>query len=271
MLLPALLALSPALSAQSLGLADLTLGTPADTAATTLYLGHSISFDVAGGTGGEVAYLLASGRGPAVPIDLGGVPVIVDPLAHVVLGVQPVGTMGQPSFPFTVPPTMAIGNTAHAQVFLLDLLAGQVRATNGLALSTAGEPLQTFLTGSQSGHPLASSGGAVTITSDAEWQAFWAQHTSYILPPPPAPSVDFGTTAVVCAFAGWKPSSGYSLGLDSIVYTGTALDLAGTIQKPGAGCGTLAVITYPFHFALVDAAVAAPAQLGLTTLEYTCG
>jgi hypothetical protein len=259
-----------------LGLADDTLESPADLAATQLTLGHAISFEITGAAPGGVAWLLASAGGPATPICLHCVRVIVDPLAFVLLGVQGVGATGQASFHFTVPSSLLLGTSLHVQAFLVDLPAGSVHASNGLALTTAGEPFTTLAAGGISHHPQASVAGAVIVTTEAEWQTFWTMHSSqwwaYGGPGATPPVVDFTTHAVLCTFAGAQPSTAFGFQLESVVFAGTSLLGHGIVFDPGPGCAGGDTVIYPFEFVLIDAAVVAPAQLWITHRQGTpCG
>lgn len=242
----------------ALAVADQTLGSPAP---TVLSLGHTVSFDLTGAEPGTIACLLASLAGPAVPFDLAGVPVIIDPSAFLVLGVRTVGSSGQATFDLTVPLSLQGGQSVHAQVFLLAPEGLAVQATEGLALPVASEAYKMLLWGSISYHPLASSGGALTITNAADWQAFWLAHSlPWGLPSSP-PTVDFGTSAVLCTFAGAQQNTAYSFGLDAVVYAGSGLLAKGTVYEPGPGCAGGEMLIYPYVLVLVDAAVGAPAQL----------
>ena len=107
----------------------------------------------------------------------------------------------------------------------------------------------TIEQGSQSAHPLAhlNTGGVVLIENAADWIGFWGQHNT-IFPSTQPPFVDFASDVVVAVFAGWRPSSGYSLSIQSLRLSIAALDVGTREATPGLGCGVLTVITYPYHF-----------------------
>ncbi len=252
--------LAPGAAAQTLDLFDVTLNQNLGQAPASIYLGHDVRFDI-DGSSGEVGAVFASALPAPFPIDIGGVPVVLDPGNSIVLGLTVLDPTGQGSVSVSVPSTLPSGPTLYTQALLVHPVALTSRVTSGMTPALASEPFTTLLAGSQSAHPLADSGGVAVIDGASAWTTFWTQHAAFQIPAPPPPAVDFQTSAVVAVFAGWRPSSGYSIGVDEITYTGSGLDVDATAVAPGAGCGVLTVITYPHHFVLIDADVAAPATL----------
>ena len=82
--------------------------------------------------------------------------------------------------------------------------------------------------------------------TDDEWRALWAIHAG---PGAAAPAVDMGASIVAAAFAGEKPTAGYSIEITADDRDPVRLAVQETAAPPG---GVLAqVITSPFHIVSV--------------------
>ena len=84
-----------------------------------------------------------------------------------------------------------------------------------------------------------------TVVRDAaEWQALWAAHAG---PAAALPSVDFSTHRVAAAFAGERPSAGFSVEITAVRREGAGLAVAVDERSPGPGMLAAQIIVTPFH------------------------
>lgn len=86
----------------------------------------------------------------------------------------------------------------------------------------------------------------VIVKSAGDWQKLWERHCSReIGEKPPLPKVDFDRYVLVAAFAGSKPTGGYSVSL-----TGRQgpreFSVTATLEKPAKGEILAQAFTYPF-------------------------
>ena len=106
----------------------------------------------------------------------------------------------------------------------------------------------TIARGAHSGYQKASQ---MVIDSQEEWEDLWQQHASDIEPPPPVPQVDFTRDKVVAAFAGEKPTSGYSVEILTVEtrnsQTGKLPSLGIKVKYRQPGDAVQEVITQPHH------------------------
>jgi len=91
----------------------------------------------------------------------------------------------------------------------------------------------------------------VVIRTPEQWQALWREHAVVIVPPPPAPDVDFGNTMVVGIFDGTKPNGGYAIDIVDIQVLSDQVVVLYRESRPPAGMGTVAVLTQPFHLRVI--------------------
>jgi uncharacterized membrane protein len=84
----------------------------------------------------------------------------------------------------------------------------------------------------------------VLVRTDEEWRALWAVHAG---PDADAPAVDFATVMVAAAFAGEKPSAGYTLDITRVDPVAGGVRLVVDEQRPGPGMVAAQIITSPFH------------------------
>ena len=253
----------------TLGLTDQTLGVDLGAGADTLSVGHQVSLDVGGDAGEVVWVLLSFTPPPANPPLIGGVPLAVDPNAVFVIAAGfPLPGSGTLALPAAVPTDIPAGVDLFVQVGLTG--AGGPRLTNGLALTTATEPLAPVDAGEVCGHPLGATGGSTVITDDPSWQAFWTQHVSQIANPPPAPTIDFSQDSVVAFFLGPQVIHNILVDVEQVVSLGTGLQLDITVDVPTGTCNTPGN-TCPYAIVTIPAAVAAPvAVTNVTVGFYTC-
>lgn len=84
-----------------------------------------------------------------------------------------------------------------------------------------------------------------TVVRDPQtWQALWSAHAG---PATPAPAVDFATTMVIAAFAGERPTPGYSVDIVEPRHVGSALVVPVTEAGPPRGTIAAQMIVTPFH------------------------
>ena len=83
--------------------------------------------------------------------------------------------------------------------------------------------------------------------TEPEWRALWAVHAG---PDAVPPAVDLAVHVVAAAFAGEKPSAGYSIEVTGADRAG-GIDLVAEEHGPGPGMVAAAIITSPFHIVAV--------------------
>lgn len=89
--------------------------------------------------------------------------------------------------------------------------------------------------------------------SDGEWRALWAVHAG---PGTEPPAIDFSTVTIAAAFAGEKPSAGYTIEISPAAAGQTEPVDRGArlvVDEAGPPAGTIAaaIITSPFHIVAV--------------------
>ncbi len=91
------------------------------------------------------------------------------------------------------------------------------------------------------------------VIADADqWGEFYRTIHAHRLPPPPAPEVDWSENLAVFVAAGWKPSSGYRVELESVERAGKSLQVTTRFIAPPEGSVAAAVMTQPYVLALVE-------------------
>jgi uncharacterized membrane protein len=91
----------------------------------------------------------------------------------------------------------------------------------------------------------------VLARTDDEWRALWAIHAG---PGTEAPAVDLAQVLVAAAFAGEKPSAGYSIEISAGYYAdraGPRIRLVVDERGPGGDAVGAAILTSPFHIVAV--------------------
>ena len=104
---------------------------------------------------------------------------------------------------------------------------------------------ETLAQGAQSGIP---SFRFATIRTPAEWQEFWRQHSNRVLPPPPAPAVDFEHAMVLALVAGPRPSAGCAITIERVTTKDDVLLIDAVETAPDPERMVAAVVTTPFHY-----------------------
>jgi uncharacterized membrane protein len=84
--------------------------------------------------------------------------------------------------------------------------------------------------------------------TDEDWRALWAAHAG---PSTTAPAIDLTKVTVAAAFAGEKPSAGYSVEISAPEHTGRGVTLAVQERGPARDMVAAAIITSPFHIVSV--------------------
>lgn len=87
------------------------------------------------------------------------------------------------------------------------------------------------------------------VRTDDEWRTLWALHAG---PDADLPDVDLAAVIVAAAFAGEKPSAGYSLEITDAQPVAGGVRLVVIEQRPGPGMVAAQIITSPFHIVSVD-------------------
>ncbi len=80
------------------------------------------------------------------------------------------------------------------------------------------------------------------------WKQVWQLHTSYIMPPPPIPEIDFTNHTVVGVWVSWRPSNNHHATITAINFDPCEdLVIVDYVYTPYEACGPLDVMTDPFH------------------------
>jgi uncharacterized membrane protein len=87
--------------------------------------------------------------------------------------------------------------------------------------------------------------------TDEEWRALWAIHAG---PDAEPPAVDLASVTIAAAFAGDRPSAGYSIEITAADHADSAIRLAVGERGPAPGTVAAAIITSPFHIVAVTGA-----------------
>jgi len=90
--------------------------------------------------------------------------------------------------------------------------------------------------------------GVQVVRDQAAFDALWQQHAPGTTPP----TVDFATSFVVAAFQGTQTSGGYAIEVETPARFGDDLYLTVERTSPAPGQPVTAVITSPYHVAVVD-------------------
>jgi hypothetical protein len=107
-----------------------------------------------------------------------------------------------------------------------------------------GVPFRTLARGYQSG---ITEGGLHVARDEAEWRVLWLEHTSTVIPRPPAPSVDWKNEMVVCVMLGARPSGGYGVEITKLVDDKDALIVEAREHKPAPDAIEPMLVTQPYH------------------------
>ena len=129
---------------------------------------------------------------------------------------------------------------------------------------------ETIDAGDQSGIVLELQPQVFKIETQAEWDDFWSRHQGNVIPPPPAPSVDFSQEMVIAAVDQTEPSGGYRFEITGIEEIEGRLVVRVSKTIPGPDCIVTAVITQPFHLVRVAKSDVEPEPV-ISEETYSCG
>lgn len=85
------------------------------------------------------------------------------------------------------------------------------------------------------------------ITDSGAWAEAWRTLYRHQTPAPELPQVDFRTHVIVLAAMGTRPSTGYSVRIESVHHHDGLLYVSVLERSPGPSCGVGAAITAPVH------------------------
>lgn len=88
----------------------------------------------------------------------------------------------------------------------------------------------------------------------ASWNALWTQHMAIVMPPPPAPAVDFTSRMVVAVFIGMRPNGCYGASITDVTQanSNTTVYFQEITPQPMSVCTQ--AVTAPSHIVSVPAA-----------------
>ena len=89
----------------------------------------------------------------------------------------------------------------------------------------------------------------LVIRDQAAWVDAWASLWPALAPIPAPPNVDFGREMIVFVALGERPSSGYSILVDSASTSAQGLTISIGSSAPGPHCGTTLALTQPVDIA----------------------
>lgn len=271
-MLPVAVALLPALAAAPtdadpphLSVTDLAFGTVAsDTSAFPfnghlgLVPGHRVRFAVDDDQpAGRVAFLVVGPGLAPVPIPLdpsGTVFLQLDPTWLLLHGSAPLDPVsGQAAFDLSIPATLPVGLSLATQAATVDVHTLVLETSNPLThVVTDLAPVVVF-ENKKSAHPNSNVPGALLVSNQVEWEAFWAaQFGAGTLPPLPA--VDFSTQVVVVGFGGQFAMLSHSVVIDALApHPRGGLAVHQTVVGPGPGCsGGFFAEGHPVQVVAVD-------------------
>jgi hypothetical protein len=108
-----------------------------------------------------------------------------------------------------------------------------------------------FTTVAQSGNAGVTAAEGVVARNQAEFNAVWARFSSKLLPPAPAPAIDFGRQQVVGYFLGSRPNGCYSMSITRISQADDRLVVSYKEQAPAAGAICTMQVVNPAHLVAV--------------------
>lgn len=109
----------------------------------------------------------------------------------------------------------------------------------------------------------------VVLTDDEQWAAAWETLYQYQSPVPERPAVDFRSSVLVLVAMGTRPTTGYSVKVESVQHHAGVLYVAVRERSPGASCGTGQALTAPVHIVQVPRE-GATARFHVTRHTYSC-
>lgn len=110
----------------------------------------------------------------------------------------------------------------------------------------------------------------VLISNKAKFDELWKLAFANNIAPQ-KPQVDFTKNSVVAVFLGEVTSGGHSIELLSIrPLTGGEFEISVQHTKPGTGCITTSVMSYPYFFAFTNEPISGKPNLKISTKETKC-
>ncbi len=91
-----------------------------------------------------------------------------------------------------------------------------------------------------------------TITDTSTWESLWLELYSGHSHPPEVPVVNFTSDMLIAVFQGERGSSGYFTNITRVIMTNAYYLVYVDEIHPGESCGTLAVMTYPYHIVKIS-------------------
>ncbi|MEM4724467.1 MAG: protease complex subunit PrcB family protein, partial [Candidatus Hadarchaeum sp.] len=113
----------------------------------------------------------------------------------------------------------------------------------------------------------------LVITNQGQFNALWKEHVKNMVPPPPAPSIDWKNRNVVAVGLGDRPSSGFECIIEEVcILTTQQLGVFYKERIPGPDCPVLDVITQPHHWVVIPKVQTQPPAMFFKHTEvYHCG
>lgn len=84
-----------------------------------------------------------------------------------------------------------------------------------------------------------------------EFTELWSDHVAGISPPQSQPTVGFGTDMLIAAFAGERPTGGYSITIEDVRENSDFIVIEIETETPGDNCAVTQAVTQPYHIVVV--------------------
>jgi hypothetical protein len=262
-LLPALAAAPTDIVPPYMSVKDLSFGTCAPNLSvlpTNTHLGlvpgHQVRFTVVDAEPASKIALLfvSSGLAPA-PIPITGTDFLyLDPTRLKLLAAASFGpVLGHASFDLPIPATLLPGIPLATQAATIDVQTLALRTSNPLTHVATDLAPEVIYQSMRSGHPNAIVPGALLVSNQVEWEAFWTAEFS-LGTMQPIPAVDFSTKVVVVGFGGQHAILNFSVVIDAVKpHPGGGLEVHQTVVGPGPGCsGAIYSESRPVQVVAVD-------------------
>lgn len=112
--------------------------------------------------------------------------------------------------------------------------------------------------------------GRVVFRTEREWKAFWDKETNkYLQIKPRAAKLDFPKYTYIAAFNGRRPSTGYSVRIESVLEYPDRLEVLVNNSESADGCPQGRALTYPADMVFI-ARTAKPAVFKERTTTVPC-
>jgi hypothetical protein len=110
-------------------------------------------------------------------------------------------------------------------------------------------PFQIIASGGLSGN---SEEEYLVIRTNTGWEALWTKHVIFVMPPPPAPGIDFSSELVVCAFMGERSTGGYSISIEQVWAYKGEIHVEVVKHSPPPDTAVVQVVTFPYVFVSME-------------------